>query len=426
MKYPFILSLSLFLACSAPKGVSQENNSDKNDQVAQKAISEMTDDELRAFSDTLAHRYIVLDGHVDLPYRMEVAGFRLKKEIMDVSVETTGNFDHPKAVRGGLDAPFMSIYVPSSYQKSGGAKKFADSLISMTMRLPVKYPQLFAAANSPDEIEANFARGLVSLPMGMENGAPIENDLKNVEYFHKRGIRYITLTHSKDNQICDSSYDRTRTWKGLSPFGRQVILEMNRVGIMVDISHVSDQAFYQAMEVSKAPMIASHSSCRKFTPGFERNMDDEMIKLLAKHGGVIHINFGSTFLSSESRERFDRMDEHLKNYRIEKGLKENDPVYEEYARTYAIDNGVFEDVKTVADHIDHVVKLTSIDHVAFGSDFDGVGDSLPTGLKDVSMYPNVIYELLKRGYTEEDIAKICYRNTFRVWREVERVSTEWK
>lgn len=380
--------------------------------------SEMTDAEMLEYADKLAHEYIIADGHVDLPYRMKKAGFILRKEVMDVSKETTGNFDYVKAKTGGLDAPFMSIYIPSTYQITGGAKVFADSLISMVGKLPVAFPELFALANTPAEIKANFEKGLVSLPMGMENGAPIEDDLGNVKYFYDRGIRYITLTHATDNQISDSSYDTTATWNGLSPFGEEVVLEMNKTGIMVDISHVSDSAFYDVMKITKAPVIASHSSARYFTPGFERNMSDDMIRLLGENDGVIHINFGSTFLSKASREKFDAMDEHLINYKVDNQLETTDSAYIAYAYQYAIEQDVFADVKIVVDHIDRVVELAGIEAVAFGSDFDGVGNSLPNGLKDVSMYPNVIFELLKRGYTEEQIELICYKNTFRVWNQV--------
>ncbi len=389
-----------------------------------KSIAEMSDEELTAMADSLAQSFIIIDGHVDLPYRMNVKGFMITKTVEDVSVETTGNFDFPKAKRGGLDAPFMSIYVPSRYQEIGGAKDFADSLIDMVSRVPVTFPEMFALANTPADIEVNFKQGLISLPMGMENGAPIEDDINNVKYFADRGIRYITLTHSKDNQICDSSYDTAYTWNGVSPFGEQVIAEMNKWGIMVDISHVTDSAAYDALRLTKAPVIASHSSARKFTPGFERNMPDDLIKAMAANGGVIHINFGSTFLSKESQDKFDKMREDLTNYRAENGLAADDSVYTAYANQYAIDNDVYEDVQKVADHIDHVVSLVGIDHVAFGSDYDGVGDSLPKGLKDVSTYPNLIKELLIRGYSAEEIEKICYKNTFRVWRKVQEVAQE--
>lgn len=388
------------------------------------SIEGKSDDEVMAIADSLAKEFIIVDGHVDLPYRMNVKGFMITKTVEDVSVETTGNFDYPKAKKGGLDAPFMSIYVPSRYQETGGAKYFADSLIDMVSRLPEVFSGKFAMANTPADIKVNFEQGLISLPMGMENGAPIEDDINNVKYFFDRGIRYITLTHSKDNQISDSSYDTAYTWNGISPFGEQVIAEMNKWGIMVDISHVTDSAAFDALRLTKAPVIASHSSCRKFTPGFERNMPDTLIKAMAENGGVIHINFGSTFLSKESQDKFEKMREDLTNYRAENGLASDDSTYTAYVKQYALDNDVYEDVQKVADHIDHVVNLVGIDYVALGSDYDGVGDSLPKGLKDVSTYPNLIYELLKRGYTPAEIEKICYKNTFRVWDRVQEVAQE--
>lgn len=409
----FILAATVFTQCSQP---TQENEP-----------AEETSKDFAAKAQELAKTNIILDGHVDLPFRMVVKGFMIKKEIEDVSVETEGNFDYPKAKRGGLDAPFMSIYIPSRYQETGGAKVFADSLIDMVSQVAEEFPEMFALANSPQDIEANFKNGLISLPMGMENGAPIEDDLSNVEYFFNRGIRYITLTHATDNQICDSSYDETDdTWSGLSPFGERVVKEMNRLGILVDISHVSDSAFYDVMKMVKAPVIASHSSARKFTPGFERNMNDDMIKLLAENDGVIHINFGSSFLSKEYQDNIAAIREHLVNYRTENSLSPDDSVYKVYAESYMKENKQFEDVEKVADHIDHVVNLVGVDHVGFGSDYDGVGDSLPTGLKDVSTFPNLIRELLERGYSEEEIAKICYKNTFRVWNKVQEVARNWE
>lgn len=382
----------------------------------------LSDEALQKMADSLAHAFIMVDGHVDLPYRMNVKGFMLTKTVEDVSIETSGNFDYPKSKRGGLDAPFMSIYVPASYQVSGGAKDFADSLIDMVSRVPETFPSMFAMARTPQEIEENFKSGLISLPLGMENGAPIEDDITNVKYFFDRGIRYITLTHSKDNQISDSSYDTTYTWNGISPFGEKVIAEMNKWGIMVDISHVTDSAAFDALALTQAPVIASHSSCRKFTPDWERNMPDTLIKALAKNGGVIHINFGSSFLSNEVKANRNKMSEDLTNYRATNGLTTEDTAYIAYAAQYAQENNVYEDITTVADHIDHVVSLVGIDHVGLGSDYDGVGDSLPKGLKDVSTYPNLIYELLKRGYTAEDIEKICFKNTFRVWNKVQEVA----
>jgi membrane dipeptidase len=213
------------------------------------------------------------------------------------------------------------------------------------------------------------------------------------------------------------------TWNGLSPFGEQVVAEMNRVGIMVDISHVNDSAFYDVMKIAKAPCIASHSSCRAFTPGFERNMNDAMIKKLAENGGVIQINFGSSFLDSAYRAKSKVVSENLKGILKEKNLVEEDSLAKPIIDQFRKENPSFyADVEHVANHIDRVVKLAGIDHVGIGSDYDGVGDSLPTGLKDVSSYPNLIYALLKRGYSEEDIEKICYKNIWRVWNKVSEVA----
>ncbi len=381
--------------------------------------------ELRERAQLLSQKFIITDGHVDLPYRMEEKGFMSLNSFEDVSIETMGNFDYPKAKIGGLDAPFMSIYVPAALQISGGSKAFADSLIDMVGRLPKAFPNLFASAGTPSEVKNNFERGLISLPLGMENGAPIESDLANVKYFFDRGIRYITLTHSLDNEICDSSYDTSEdTWNGLSPFGEQVVHEMNKWGIMIDVSHISDSAFYDVMDLTQAPVIASHSSCRKFTPGFMRNMNDDMIKLLAEKGGVIQINFGSSFLSNASQDQFSIIKAYLAEYREAQGLSENDSTYIAYAAQYLIEMDPFEDIKTVVDHIDHVVAIAGIDYVGLGSDFDGVGNSLPKGLKDVSTYPHLIYELLMRGYSDQDIEKICSQNAFRVWEENMRVASK--
>ena len=199
---------------------------------------------------------------------------------------------------------------------------------------------------------------------------------------------------------------------------------MNRVGIMVDISHVSDNAFYDVMKITKAPAIASHSSCRAFTPGFERNMNDDMIKTLADNGGVIQINFGSSFHTQESRDKRSENKAKIEVYSKQKGLTDDDEELLQYMLKIQAENPFYADVTDVADHIDHVVKISGIDHVAFGSDYDGVGDSLPYGLKDVSQFPNLIFHLLKRGYSEEDIQKICYRNIWRVWNKVEEIAQD--
>ncbi|MBT3478095.1 MAG: membrane dipeptidase [Candidatus Marinimicrobia bacterium] len=361
----------------------------------------------------LAHKFIITDGHIDVPWRLE-------KTYEDLSVRTkSGDFDYVRAKEGGLDAPFMSIYVPSSYQETGGAKEKADSLIDLVHRVANDHPDKFEVAFSVADVNRIFADGKIALPMGMENGAPILDDLGNVEYFYDRGIRYITLTHAKDNLICDSSYDTTGTWGGLSPFGRKVVKEMNRVGIMVDISHVTDDVINQVLDMTDVPVIASHSSCRHFTPGWERNMGDAEIRRLKDNGGVIQINYGSSFVTQEAQDKRKANGEKIAAYAKENGLGNDDETLKTYAEKVNAENPMYADITEVVDHIDRVVALAGIDHVGIGSDYDGVGDSLPYGLKDASSYPNLIFHLLKRGYSEEDIEKICYKNVWRVWSAVE-------
>ena len=382
------------------------------------AHTQQTEAQLRAKSLELAQKFIIVDTHVDIPYRLSATW-------EDISQRTEkGDFDYVRAKQGGLDAPFMSIYVPSSREvnfKSLGAKSLADSLIDMVEGFQQKWSDKYAVAKSPADVRAQFARGLISLPMGMENGSPVEGKLENLRHFYNRGIRYITLTHGKDNHICDSSYDTTRTWKGLSPFGKQAVAEMNRLGIMVDISHVSDDVFYQVMELTKAPAIASHSSCRAYTPGWMRNMSDDMINALAKSGGVIMIAWGSSFLNEDYRQWGDKVGKHLAANNV--GF--DNPKAAELVKQFEASNPKPRvTVEEVAKHIDHVAKLAGVDHVGFGSDFDGVGDTLPEGIKDVSMYPNILYELLKLGYSEQDIEKICNGNILRVWSKVEQVAQD--
>jgi membrane dipeptidase len=369
----------------------------------------------------LAHRFIILDGHVDVPYRVTSMLHDGAAPPQIHAHADDGDFDYARARAGGLDAPFMSIYTPAELQAQAGASKvFAERNIDYIHGLTVDHPDKFALARTPAEVRANFERGLISLALGMENGSPLEAELANVEHFYKRGIRYITLTHSRDNLVCDSSYDDAHTHGGLSEFGRAVVAEMNRVGIMIDVSHVSDAVFWQVMEISEVPVIASHSSCRHFTPGFERNMSDEMLTALAEHGGVIQINFGSGFLDSEYRAAEQQAHEQLRALLDEHGTDPHAPAGRELIETFKVEHPLPRvDVSVVADHIDHVVELVGVDFVGLGSDFDGVGDSLPLGLEDVSMYPNLNAALLERGYGEADIEKICSGNVLRVWQAVE-------
>ncbi|MEE9370375.1 MAG: dipeptidase [Sedimentisphaerales bacterium] len=377
----------------------------------------MTDAKLRKKANQLARKCIIVDTHQDVPYR-------LLKKMEDISKRTEGGeFDYPRARKGGLNVVFMAAYVPAEYEKEGGAKTFADKTIDMIEGFVETWPDKFVMARSVADAKEQFGDSKISLAMGMENGSAIEGNLDNLKYFYDRGIRYITLVHSKNNHICDSSYDEGPKWDGLSPFGTEVVSEMNRLGMLIDVSHVSDKTFYQIIELSKAPVVATHSSCRYFTPGWERNMDDEMIKLLAKKGGVIQITFGSTFVNERINRKSANRRKLILEY-IEANNLQGDEK-DKYTKKYEQENPIGDaDISDVVANIDHVVKLVGIEHVGLGSDFEGVGGKLPDGLKDVSCYPNLIYELMKKGYTEKDIKKICSDNFFRVWSDAERTALE--
>ncbi|MBV6443075.1 MAG: membrane dipeptidase [Haliscomenobacteraceae bacterium CHB4] len=353
----------------------------------------------------------IVDTHIDFPWHLVEHNKWHQPGYTAYAVKNPdGDFDFERAKKGGLYGAFMSIYIPARYQKElGRSKQVADSLIDVVNAVVRDYPDKFALALHADDVLRNFKKGIVSLPMGMENGSPIESPA-DVAYFHKRGIRYITLTHSRDNQICDSSYDTLHTHGGLSDYGRTVVREMNRAGIMVDVSHLSDDAIWDVLQVAKKPLIATHSACRYFTPGMERNLSDTLIKAIAKTNGVIQVPFSHYFLSSRAREVFQLAEKAMKDL----GLKENTPEGRAFMRTELTRTHIT--VRDVADHIDHIRNLVGIDHIGLGSDFDGVGLALPPDLSDVSTYPVLVSELLRRGYSESDIRKICFGNVIRVWK----------
>ena len=373
-------------------------------------------------AERIAKNSIIIDTHIDVPYR-------IIDEWEDISVTTDGgDFDYPRAISGGLNAPFMSIYTPANLEAEGKSKERAEQLIDIVNRIVNESPEKFAIALTPNDIEKQFKENKISLPMGMENGSPIEGNLENIEYFFNKGIRYITLAHSLSNHISDSSYDENKAHGGLSEFGGKVVHEMNRIGMIIDISHVSDDAFWDVMEISTAPAIASHSSARHFTPGFERNMNDEMIKKLAENDGIIMINFGSAFLTADANkynskrnETWEKLQNNNDQEIIDIYGSDNGDTRDKFNETYAKLNPYpYATLEQTLDHFDHIVQLTgSINHVGIGSDYDGVGNTLPIGLKDVSMYPNLVEGLLKRNYTESDIKKILGENLLRVWRSIE-------
>ena len=335
----------------------------------------------------LTDESLLVDTHIDTPDR--IAGPKWE----DVSRRTPhGHFDFPRARAGGLDVAFMSIYVPAAMQATGGARAYADALIDTVEAVARRAPDRFAVVHSAAEALAVPGTGRVGLALGIENGAALEGDVAAVRHFRDRGVRYITLTHSLPNDLSDSSYGMERPHGGLSPLGERVVAEMNRLGVMVDVSHLSDAAIEDVLRVSGAPVVATHSSARHFTPGWERNLSDAQLRAIGAAGGVVQISFGSMFITPAYQPAFD-------------------------ANAPLIPRGTVSDV---ADHIDHVARVAGIDHVGIGSDFDGV-PSLPDGLGDVSTYPRLVAELLRRGYSEGDVRKVLGGNLMRVWAAVERV-----
>lgn len=361
-----------------------------------------------------ARNYLLVDTHIDVPERLEGKWADVTGRAED------GDFDYERARRGGLDVPFMSIYTPGASEAQGTSYELANRLIDRVEALVGRAPDKFVIVKSPAEAEQAKGRGLIGLAMGMENGSPIDGKLKNLAFFRDRGVSYVTLTHSLSNHIADSSYDEHRQWNGLSPFGRELVAEMNRLGVMIDVSHVSDETFYQVLELSRAPVIASHSSARHFTPGFERNMSDEMIRALADKGGIIMINFGSSFLTAEAQQWFVRMVAERKAWLQENGFDEHGPEARAFGKRYREQSPFpYASLDDLVAHFTHVVDLVGIDHVGIGSDFDGVGDSLPEGMKDVSCYPNLVGKLMEKGYSAADIEAILGGNLMRVWRAVQ-------
>jgi membrane dipeptidase len=361
----------------------------------------------------LAQRFLIVDTHIDVPYSLQEGDY-------DLTVQADGHdFDYPRAKAGGLDIPFMSIYVPADYENNG-ARAFADELIDSVEGFARKAPDKFGIAHSVADARRIAGEGRIALALGMENGAPIEGDLANLAHFQERGIRYITLAHSKNNHIADSSYDTERRWHGLSPFGEKLVADMNARGVMVDVSHVSDEAFARAVEISQVPVIASHSSARHFTPGFERNPSDELIRALAARGGVIQVNFGSTFLTKDANVWSKAYNEQRDKYLEEHGYEKNGLEDKAFEADYRAKTPLpFARLDDLLDHIDYIRDLVGVDHIGLGSDFDGVGDSLPVGVKSVADYPNIVAGLLGRGYSEGDIEKILGGNLLRVWSAVE-------
>jgi membrane dipeptidase len=358
---------------------------------------------------------VTVDTHADTPTEWMEHPF-------DLGVTNArGHFDYPRMKAGGLDAEFFAAYVPAKYANKGAAA-FCMKIMEAIHQMADAYPAWVRFATSTTDIRNTVRDGKRAILIGIEGGHAIEDSLELLRAFYRFGARYMTLTHTNTNNWADSSTDAAKH-DGLSPFGKQVVLEMNRLGMMVDISHVSDKTFYDAVAVSKAPLIASHSSARALAD-VPRNMTDDMLRALAKNGGVVQVNFYPVFLSNETAKANAARNEKLKPAIAELKAKDpsEGPEYQEAVKKLMEANPLPPVPYTViVDHIDHMVKVAGIDHVGIGSDFDGIG-STPVGMEDVSKLPAIREELKRRGYSEGDIRKIMGENFMRVFAEVERVA----
>lgn len=364
---------------------------------------------------------IVIDTHADTPQRMLFEkGFDMGQR------HANGQVDIPRMRAGGLDAEFFSIWVPSTITGPPAIKRALD-LIDAVRQSVQHHPDEMVLATSADDIRRAAAAHKIAALMGMEGGHMIDDDLGVLRMYANLGVRYLTLTHFLDNNWADSSTDKPKH-NGLTPFGKQVVAELNRLGVMVDISHVSDKTFYDAVAVSKAPVIASHSSCRAISKS-PRNMTDDMLRALAKNGGVIQINYEASFLSEPYREASEKQsgDVVAQMDAMTKRCGGNEAcvtLETDRINHAAMLSGKLPKVSwtAIVDHIDHAVKVAGIDHVGLGSDFDG--STMPLGMEDASKLPQITGELLKRGYSQQDIEKILGGNLLRVMGQVEAVSRQ--
>ena len=410
----YLLSLLFtFLLQSCQENVVTKNPNGETEQ-------QLIDRALKIHKDVLT-----LDTHADTPLRMIEPGF-------DMSVkhdpnETGSKVDYPRMKEGDLDAIFFAAFVAQDIRNDDGnkrAKALCLQMIDSVLISVQRNSDDVGLALNPQDAYTLEKEGKRAIYIGIENGYPIGDDLSNVEEYYNKGVRYITLVHSSNNDLADSATDPKGTEHGgISPFGSKVIGEMNRLGIMVDVSHGNDSVFYDAIKMSKAPIIASHSNARAVT-NHKRNMTDEMLMLMSKNGGVVQLTMLADYLreAPENKERdsafvalrasMKDMDKMTADQRksLRKQFQALDKKYPKPPAT----------VQHVADHIDHIVKIAGIDHVGIGCDFDGGGGI--QGVFDASEVMNITIELVRRGYTEEQIAKIWGGNLIRVFKEVQEVS----
>ena len=363
-------------------------------------------------------RSVVIDLHCDTPMRITGEGFDLGR------LHDYGQVDIPRMRRGGISGTFFSIYTSATGQTPREASKRALEIIDVVREQVARHPEDLVPATSADEIVQAKQEDKIAILTGVEGGHMIDSSVAALETLFGLGVRYLTLTHNAHTPWADSSAAPPVS-NGLTPLGREIVQEMNRLGMMADVSHASDQTFYDALEVSSAPIIASHSSCRALA-SHARNMSDEMLRALAQNGGVVHINYYNAFLDDD----FDRPDRELQDLeskraairrRYSRDPKQREAALREVNREQIARVGR-PPLSRLIDHFEHAARVAGVEHVGLGSDFDGVRDQLPQGMEDISKIPNLVSALLERGFSQADVEKILGGNTLRVMRRVEQIA----
>ncbi len=410
-----IAALALIVASSTASFTIAQQTPTAMTDTTTSSMPAARDEKLYQQALKLHRASIVIDGHNDITSPMTDKDY-------DLATPSVGKYhtDIARMKQGGLSAQFFSIYVGNDFAKQGHATSRAMDLIDVVYRATEKHPNDFLMATSVADIRRAKKANKIAALMGIENGAAIDNSLKTLREFYRLGVRYMTLTHNFNNDWADSGRD-TAKHNGLTDFGKEVVREMNRLGMMIDVSHVSDKTMSDVLDTTKSPVIASHSSARALA-NHPRNIPDDLLKRIAQNGGVVMVNFYPTFIDQKVYDADKARTEKLKPQydAIRDTYKDNPTRIEEEIDKLDAANPLPETpLSILIDHFDHIAKVAGVDHVGLGSDFDGV-PSLPQGMKDIAQLPNITYELLKRGYTEEDVRKILGENLLRVMAENER------
>ena len=400
-----------------------------NENVLKRIYGTETESELIERALLIHKKVLTLDTHADTPLRMIEPGFSMSDR-HDPN-ETGSKVDYPRMIEGGLDAIFFAAFVAQDIRNDKGnfrAKTLCVQMIDSILSSIQQNSDVVGLALNPEDAYSLEKQGKRAIYIGIENGYPIGGDLSSIETYYKKGVRYITLVHSSNNDLADSATDPAGPeHNGISEFGSKVVKEMNRLGIMVDVSHGSDAVFYDAIKISKAPIIATHSNARSVT-NHKRNMTDDMLKLIAKNGGVVQL----TMLSNYLRDPVPNITAEKLKKELLSNIKSPDQITTLERETMRKRLNEIDDkypiamanLKNVVDHIDHIINVAGIDHVGIGCDFDGGGGI--DGVFDVSQVMNITIELVKRGYNEDQIAKIWGGNLIRVFSEVQTIARKIK